>query len=103
MCSMKNEGGNPDRRQDMPDIDVRVCFTESEGSPRTGAQAKEASPPLSKALVVGNAGRQRRKIDHTAPLLLYPVVPLLSFFGPGRPGIFRVPYSICEYPICDQS
>ena len=55
------------------------------------------------ALVVGNAGGQRQKVDHATPLLLNPVIPFLSFFGPGRPRIFRIPYTFCEYAICDKS
>ena len=35
--AVKDEGGDPDRAQDVPDIDIRVHPGQRHGGPRTGA------------------------------------------------------------------
>src|SRR5882672_10903554 len=89
--SMENERGDANRRQDRPDINLRVCSTQGKGGTWTRAQPEEARPPLPEALVLGNAGGQRREVDNATPLSLKLVVPFLSLFGRRRPRIFRVP------------
>ena len=54
---MENERWNPDRGQNVPDIDLDVHAGELSGPREAHAHADEAGPPLPEALVVDHARR----------------------------------------------